>query len=215
MGEINVINLCLHINRRRSHLVHGALERQAKKPMFLKLFQQDRHFRDLNHLRSKLKKHEVLDGEVKANGSEIRCRSLNACFLCHCNKLERSSYLSLLIINIIITHADWLTECGTLRVQACCDRSSFSPSLFLPVSLWQRTRCAHPLVFTGQRERGRERELLFLFLKGMTAFSYLIFKNIMAPFHAVLGLTRQEIKPDKRASLFCLRQWQEKRFCIT
>ena len=33
---------------------------------------QDRYFRDPNHLRSKLKKHEVLDGEVKANGSEIR-----------------------------------------------------------------------------------------------------------------------------------------------
>ncbi len=33
---------------------------------------QDRTFRDPTHLRMKLKKHEVLDGEVKANGSEMR-----------------------------------------------------------------------------------------------------------------------------------------------
>jgi len=33
---------------------------------------QDRTFRDPSHLRMKLKKHEVLDGEVKANGSEMR-----------------------------------------------------------------------------------------------------------------------------------------------
>lgn len=33
---------------------------------------QDRYFRDPSHLRMKLKKHEVLDGEVKANGSEMR-----------------------------------------------------------------------------------------------------------------------------------------------
>lgn len=33
---------------------------------------QDRNFRDPSHLRMKLKKHEVLDGEVKANGSEMR-----------------------------------------------------------------------------------------------------------------------------------------------
>ena len=33
---------------------------------------QDRTFRDPSHLRMKLKKHEVLDGEVKANGGEMR-----------------------------------------------------------------------------------------------------------------------------------------------
>lgn len=32
----------------------------------------DRTFRDPSHLRVKMKKHEVLDGEVKANGSEMR-----------------------------------------------------------------------------------------------------------------------------------------------
>jgi hypothetical protein len=33
---------------------------------------QDRTFRDPGHLRMKLKKHEVLDGEVKANGGEMK-----------------------------------------------------------------------------------------------------------------------------------------------
>ena len=33
---------------------------------------QDLNFRDPTHLRNKLKKHEVLAGEVKANGSEMK-----------------------------------------------------------------------------------------------------------------------------------------------
>ena len=37
-----------------------------------KLVKQDLSFRDPTHLRNKLKTHEVLAGEVKANGSEMK-----------------------------------------------------------------------------------------------------------------------------------------------
>ncbi len=105
------------------------------------------------------------------------------------------------IINIIITHADWLNE-EHLRVWACCQRSerererekemhahatlSLTLSLFISLSPSLSLTCeqgAHTL-FTGQREREsekeeRDRELLFLFLKGimgaLAPFSYLVY----------------------------------------
>jgi hypothetical protein len=72
------------------------------------------------------------------------------------------------ISNVIITHADWLTEWGMLRVQACCRHplSSFSlsHSPFLCLSLSLSLSLSPSLTgeqdantpFTGQRERERE-----------------------------------------------------------
>jgi hypothetical protein len=108
-------------------------------------------------------------------------------------------------IIILITHADCLTEWGTIRVRVCfmlarVRTCSLSPSLFLSLSLspWPVKRvcaghalclqgCAHPLHWSDrerervrERERERERERDVEYVQKMTgalaSFSYLVYK---------------------------------------
>jgi hypothetical protein len=74
------------------------------------------------------------------------------------------------LINIIITHADWLTEWGMLRVWACSLSLPTSFSLAAEEGVWRRAReregekkeraqTSVSIDIYGERERKRERKI--------------------------------------------------------